>query len=121
MMTMNMVPSFIFVHGMSSHSNTCNTTGVTSGAGTAYPSRLHEFTPRGINNFVFIHTFPTFLGRDIVYFRSQEKFEDAKELPSRRNSKERHFNKIVTISWRSVLLVEETGVPGENHRPAPSH
>jgi hypothetical protein len=47
---------------------------------------------RGINNFVFIHTFPTFLGRDIVYFRSQEKFEDAKELPSRRNSKERHFN-----------------------------
>jgi hypothetical protein len=21
-------------------------------------------------------------------------------------------------SWRSVLLVEETGVPGENHRPA---
>jgi hypothetical protein len=31
------------------------------------------------------------------------------------------FNKIVTISWRSVLLVEETGVPGENHRPAPSH
>jgi hypothetical protein len=26
-------------------SNTCNTTGVTSGAGTAYPSRLHEFTP----------------------------------------------------------------------------
>ena len=31
------------------------------------------------------------------------------------------FNKIVTISWRSVLLVEKTGVPGENHRPAPSH
>jgi len=23
--------------------------------------------------------------------------------------------------WRSVLLVEETGVPGENHRPAASH
>ena len=22
------------------------------------------------------------------------------------------------ISWQSVLLVEETGVPGENHRPA---
>jgi len=27
------------------------------------------------------------------------------------------FNKILAISWRSVLLVEETGVPGENHRP----
>ena len=27
------------------------------------------------------------------------------------------FNNISVISWRSVLLVEETGVPGENHRP----
>jgi hypothetical protein len=25
------------------------------------------------------------------------------------------FNNISAISWRSVLLVEETGVPGENH------
>jgi hypothetical protein len=24
------------------------------------------------------------------------------------------FNNISVISWRSVLLVEETGVPGEN-------
>jgi hypothetical protein len=31
------------------------------------------------------------------------------------------FNNISTIWWRSVLLVEETGVPGENHRPAASH
>jgi hypothetical protein len=27
------------------------------------------------------------------------------------------FNNISAISWRSVLLVEETGVSGENHRP----
>jgi hypothetical protein len=27
------------------------------------------------------------------------------------------FNNISTISWLSVLLVEETGVPGENDRP----
>ena len=27
------------------------------------------------------------------------------------------FNNISVISWRSVFLVEETGVPGENHRP----
>ena len=27
------------------------------------------------------------------------------------------FNNISVISWRSALLVEETGVPGENHRP----
>ena len=31
------------------------------------------------------------------------------------------FNNISAISWRSVFLVEETGVPGENHRPAASH
>jgi hypothetical protein len=31
------------------------------------------------------------------------------------------FNNISVISWRSVLLVEEAGVPGENHRPASNH
>jgi hypothetical protein len=31
------------------------------------------------------------------------------------------FNNISAISWRSVLLLKETGVPGENHRPAASH
>ena len=31
------------------------------------------------------------------------------------------FNNISTISWWSDLLVEETGVPGENHRPVASH
>ena len=31
------------------------------------------------------------------------------------------FNNISVISWRSVLLVDETGVPGENHRPVTSH
>jgi hypothetical protein len=27
------------------------------------------------------------------------------------------FNNISVILWQSVFLVEETGVPGENHRP----
>jgi hypothetical protein len=31
------------------------------------------------------------------------------------------FNNISVILWQSVLLVEETGVPGENHQPAASH
>ena len=31
------------------------------------------------------------------------------------------FNNISVILWRSVLLVKETGVPRENHRPVPSH
>ena len=29
-------------------------------------------------------------------------------------------NNISVILWRSVLLVDETGVPGENHRPLAS-
>jgi hypothetical protein len=31
------------------------------------------------------------------------------------------FNNISAISWRSVLLVGEIGVPGEKHRPTVSH
>ena len=30
-------------------------------------------------------------------------------------------NDISAISWQSVLLMEETGVPGENRRPAAIH
>jgi hypothetical protein len=28
---------------------------------------------------------------------------------------------ISAISWRSALLLDETGGPGENHRPVASH
>ena len=31
------------------------------------------------------------------------------------------FNNISVILWWSVLLLEESGVPGENHRPVASH
>jgi hypothetical protein len=31
------------------------------------------------------------------------------------------FNNISVISWQSVLLVEETRKPGENHRSVASH
>ena len=31
------------------------------------------------------------------------------------------FNNISVILWRSVLLVEESGVPGENNHPAACH
>jgi hypothetical protein len=31
------------------------------------------------------------------------------------------FNNISVISWQSVLLVEKTRVPAENHWPATSH
>jgi len=32
-----------------------------------------------------------------------------------------NFNLFSVISWWSVLLMEETRVPGENHRPVVSH
>jgi hypothetical protein len=31
------------------------------------------------------------------------------------------FNNISVISWQSVLLVEETVVPRENHQPVARH
>jgi hypothetical protein len=31
------------------------------------------------------------------------------------------FNNISVLSWRSVLLVEEIVLPGENHQPVASH
>jgi hypothetical protein len=31
------------------------------------------------------------------------------------------FNNISVISWQSVLLVEETRVPREDHRPVANH
>jgi hypothetical protein len=31
------------------------------------------------------------------------------------------FNNISAMSWRSVLLVEETGMHGDNHSPAERH
>jgi hypothetical protein len=31
------------------------------------------------------------------------------------------FNNTSVISWRLILLVEETGIPRENHRPTASH
>ena len=31
------------------------------------------------------------------------------------------FNNISVISWQSVLLMRETGVARENHRPVASH
>ena len=31
------------------------------------------------------------------------------------------FNNVSVIAWRSVLLVEKTGVPKENHRPVASN
>jgi hypothetical protein len=31
------------------------------------------------------------------------------------------FNNISVISWQSILLMEETGVPGEKHQAVAGH
>jgi len=31
------------------------------------------------------------------------------------------FKNVSAILWRSVVLVEETGIPEENHQPSASH
>jgi hypothetical protein len=31
------------------------------------------------------------------------------------------FNNISVISWRSILFVDENGIPRENHRPVTNH
>jgi len=39
----------------------------------------------------------------------------------REREREREVHNYSVISWSSVLLVEETGVPGDIHRPAVGH
>ena len=46
-------------------------------------------------------------------------FKDQRE--NKQNSDNTTFNNILALSWRSVLLMEETEAPEENHRPAASH
>jgi hypothetical protein len=46
-------------------------------------------------------------------------FKDQRE--NKQNSDNTTFNNSLALSWRSVLLMEETEAPGENHRPATSH
>jgi len=63
----------------------------------------------------------------LTYNLVSTKFEDTQRVNRRRKGRVRvmvfntTFNNISVISGRSVLLVEETGVPRENHRPAASH
>jgi hypothetical protein len=46
-------------------------------------------------------------------------FKDQRE--NKQNSDNTTYNNSLALSWRSVLLMEETEAPGENHRPATSH
>jgi hypothetical protein len=53
--------------------------------------------------------------------KMQTKFDFAEFNPTRLMVFNASLNNISIISWWTVLLVEETGGPGENHRPVASH
>ena len=57
----------------------------------------------------------------MVVIRSRELKEDKQHNWVRFIVFNATLDSITVISWWSVLLVEETGVPGENHRPVASH
>ena len=71
-----------------------------------------------------------------ICFRKKQVLTDWKKFPPRQKNLNRNdtltgwvlsmmlngtFNNISAISWWLVLLVEETGVHGENHWPVASH
>jgi len=67
-------------------------------------SNLIKYEPKcDLNNFEIVHKFV------FNFLSSCLKLDHAT------------FNNISAIPWQSVLLAEETGVPGENHRPVASH
>ena len=84
---------------------------------------IHGIQARSIQN-------ETLENRIVALEKSVEKLED--RIKNGTNSSKEGlfvclmvlsatFNNISAISWRSVLLVEETGGPRENQRPAESH
>ena len=60
--------------------------------------------------------FISFILLQVIYFKCIKTFEGIKVMLFKTT-----FNNISVISWQSVLLVKETGVPGKNHTPATSH
>jgi hypothetical protein len=95
------------------------------------PHRAHLFI-----NCLNLFIWGTYQYWDILHNILQEKFKDSKEINRNQKLMDRQyngqngvrvmvfntiFNNISAISWRSVLLVEETRVPRENHWPVPSH
>ena len=73
---------------------------------------LHMHTPRGgLSIFIYVLWYIVHISLHIIY-----RFGLVWYMVFNAT-----FNNISVISWRSVLLVEETGGPGENHRPVASN
>ena len=85
----------------------CQTQFIESSLLLSWTNELHNFYVRKDNLLKILTTFfpiqfAAFKGVRIIAFNAT-------------------FKIIAVISWRSFLLVEETAVPGENHRPTASH
>ena len=57
------------------------------------------------------------INQDLLIFGMQELYCTVNYIGVRVMVFNANFNNISVISWHSVLLVEETGVSVENHRP----
>jgi len=92
--------------------NYISTTSVTSGAGTAYPSGAPEFTVVGVNkDGELLHMAPWSL---LFVSKPISNIIEEMDLIFDFWCFNATFSNISAISWRPVLVVEETG---ENHRP----
>ena len=85
---------------------------------------------QGINNYVQINTYWSYIVRicifinlasNILKLASKKCFLTSQGLVGAGMNCRALFNNISVISWRSVLLVAETGEPGENNWPDASH
>ena len=57
------------------------------------------------------------INQDLLIFGMQELYCTVNYIGVRVMVFNANFNNISAISWHSVLLVEETGISVENHRP----
>ena len=78
----------------------------------------HFWNILAVLKYVFMHIAKTM---PLLTFNSQWKEYRKHRLRLRFIVFNATFNIISAISWRSALLVEETGVSIENHRPVASH
>ena len=63
----------------------------------------------------------TFYNRSYFPYEGQNGYRSMEKQAFRVMVFNTTFTKILVMSWRSVLLVKESGVPREHHRPVANH
>ena len=61
--------------------------------------------------------FQLYRGSQFYWWRKPEYLEKSTDLPQVTDE----LYHIMLVEWQSILLVEETGIPGENYWPVASH